>query len=145
LKFNTKVRYGIRAMLEIALDESENGIFQKDIAERQLISVKYLDSIIASLKTSGLIYNRKGKKSGYILSRKPSEIKILDIYRAFEPGISIVDCMAPHYICQLSNTCGVRNFWKGLNQTIEDYFSSRTLEDLLKEHKSALKRSTLSL
>lgn len=145
MKFNTKVRYGIRAMLEIAMNESENGVFQKDIAVRQLISVKYLDSIIASLKASGLIHTRKGKKSGYVLSRKASEIKILDIYRAFEPGISIVDCMAPDYNCKLSDTCGVRNFWKGLNQTIEDYFSSLTLEDLLKEHKSALKRSTLSL
>lgn len=139
MKFNTKIRYGIRAMLEIAMDEAEGGIFQKDIAERQQISIKYLDSIIASLKASGLILNKKGKKSGYVLSRKPSEIRILDIYRAFEPGINIVDCMSANYLCQLAHTCGVRNFWKGLNQAIEDYFRSCTLEDLMHEHKSALK------
>lgn len=128
-------------MLEIALDESESGIFQKDIAERQKISIKYLDIIIASLKTAGLITNRKGKKSGYVLSRKPEEIRILDIYRAFEPGVNIVDCMSPNYNCELENTCGVRTFWKGLNNKIEEYFYSFTLQDLIREHKTKMKIS----
>ena len=65
MKFNTRIRYGIRAILEIALEESENGVFQKDISERQKISNKYLDNIITALKTAGLIKNVKGKKSGY--------------------------------------------------------------------------------
>jgi len=125
-------------MLEIALYEEENGVFQKDIAERQRISVKYLDNIIASLKTSGLIINHKGRKSGYRLSRKPSEIKLLDIYNAFEPGIFIVDCISTDYLCQLSGTCGVREFWIGLNNQITKYFESYTLADLIKEHKSKL-------
>lgn len=125
----------MRAILEIALDETDGGVFQKDIAERQQISVKYLDNIIASLKTAGLIINAKGKKSGYVLTRKPEEIKILDVYNAFEPGIVIVDCMAGKYVCDLSSGCGVREFWHGLNVTIINYFESNTLEDLVKEHR----------
>ena len=125
-------------MLEIALDETESGVFQKDIADRQGISIKYLDNIIASLKTSGLIINLKGKKSGYKLTRKPSKIKIIDIYNAFEPGVAIVDCINRKYVCKLAITCGVRNFWKGLNSTITEYFESFTLEDLIKEHKSRI-------
>ena len=125
-------------MLEIALNETENGVFQKDIAERQKISIKYLDNIIASLKTSGLIINTKGKKSGYKLTRKPSKIKIIDVYNAFEPGVAVVDCINRKYVCNLASTCGVRNFWKGLNTAITEYFESFTLEDLIKEHKSRL-------
>ncbi len=125
-------------MLEIALDKEENGVFQKDISERQGISNKYLDNIIASLKTSGLIINKRGRKSGYILSRLPSEINILDIYKAFEPGIIVVDCISEKYSCELSRTCVVRNFWSGLNKHISGYFESFTLEDLIKEHKSQL-------
>ena len=125
-------------MLEIALDETGNGVFQKDIAMRQRISVKYLDNIISSLKISGLIINAKGRKSGYRLSRRPSEIKILDIYKAFEPGITIVDCMEQTFDCNLSKTCGVRAFWKGLNNQITEYFDSFTLENLIKDHKSRL-------
>ena len=56
-------------MLDIALDESGNGVYQKDISDRQKISVKYLDSIIASLKAAGLITTKRGKKSGYCLTR----------------------------------------------------------------------------
>lgn len=125
-------------MLEIAIADPETGIFQKDIARRQSLSNKYLDSIISSLKASGLILNRKGRKSGYVLSRKPADISMHDIYRAFEPGVSIVDCLSLNYLCELSNTCGVRNFWRGLNISIEEYFKSFTLADLVREHENAL-------
>jgi len=136
LKFNTKIRYGLRAILEIALDESGNGVFQKDISVRQKISVKYLDHIIPALKAAGLIVNKHGRKSGYILTRKSSEIKVLDIFNAFESSVVIVECMAPNYVCELSETCGVRDFWFGLNSVIIQYFESYTIEDLIKVHRS---------
>jgi len=126
-------------MLEIALDETENGVFQKDIAARQKISVKYLDNIISSLKTSGLILTRHGRKSGYVLSRKPSEITVLDIYNAFEPGMKVVDCVSHNFNCELADTCGVKSFWTGLNSVIDNYFVEHTLEDLIKEHRKNAK------
>lgn len=135
MKFNTRIRYGLRAILEIALEESENGVFQKDISERQKISNKYLDNIIAALKTAGLIINFKGKKSGYRLTRRPEEIKIIDVFNAFEPGVAVVDCIDDRYICDLKSKCAVRDFWDGLNNTIIDYLESYTLEDLIREHK----------
>lgn len=138
LKFNTKIRYGLRAMVEIALDETGEGVFQKHISERQKISVKYLDQIMASLKTAGLIMNTRGKKSGYRVTRNPDQIKIIDIYKAFEPGIVIVECMNENYKCDLSDTCGTRDFWGGLNATILNYFESHTLADLVKEHRMKL-------
>jgi Rrf2 family protein len=136
LKLNTRIRYGLRAVLEIALDESGSGVFQKDIAARQKIPIKYLDNIIASLKTAGLIVNAKGKKSGYILTRKPAEIKILDVYNAFESGVVVVDCLSGSYICELSPKCGVKGYWNGLNNLIINYLESYTLEDLVKDHKN---------
>lgn len=122
-------------MLEIAMEESGAGVFQKDISERQNISVKYLDNIIASLKTAGLITTTRGKKSGYRITRKPDEIRMLDIYRAFEPEVAIVDCMNCTYICDLSGRCGAREFWEGLNKTIIQYFQSCTLDDLVKKQR----------
>lgn len=125
----------MRAILEIALEETENGVFQKDISIRQNISNKYLDNIIAALKTAGLIINIKGKKSGYRLTRKPGEIKIIDVYNAFEPGVVVVDCLSDKYLCERASKCGVRDFWSGMNNTIINYLESYTLEDLIKEHK----------
>ncbi len=133
MKFNTKTRYGLRAMMEIARETDNDGIFQKDIAERQDISNKYLDHIIYGLKVAGLISNVRGKKSGYILTRPAKEITILDINNAFEPGICVIDCIAMNYKCERENSCSAKNFWTGLNDMIINYFKSTTLQNLLEQ------------
>lgn len=131
MKISTRTRYGIRAMAEIASETSGKGVFQKDIAKRQAISLKYLDSIIQSLKTANLIVNSKGKKSGYILTRDPKDITMLDIHNAFENSICIIDCLSPHVKCQREATCNARNFWSDLNSIILGYFESITLQDMM--------------
>ncbi len=129
MKFSTKTRYGVRAILQIA--ENEDGTFQKDIAGKQHISVKYLDQIINALKTAGLIINVRGKKSGYRLARKASEITILDVHNAFEHGICIVECINPLIRCELYDTCLVREYWGDLNVMILNYLRKTTLQDIL--------------
>jgi Rrf2 family protein len=133
MKFSTKIRYGIRTRLEIALNEGNDGILQKQIAKNQGLSFKYLDQIISSLKAADLISTVRGKKSGYKLTRKASEITILDIHNAFEPGIQIVDCLSEHINCPVEKRCAPRNLWKGLNECIENYLTHFTLEDLKKD------------
>jgi len=118
-------------MLEIAQTNSSKGIFQKEIAVNQSLSLKYLDHIIHALKASSLICNAKGKKSGYILTRPPDEITIFDIHRAFEPGICLVECLSGNYSCDMSEGCLTRGFWEHLNNLIINYFKSVTLDDLM--------------
>jgi len=120
-------------MLEIASTDSTNGIgvFQKDIALNQDLSNKYLDHIIHSLKTAGLICNAKGKKSGYLLTRKPEDITIFDIHEAFEPDICLVECLSRNYICDRANKCMSQGFWRELNLVIVNYLRSVTLADLV--------------
>lgn len=131
MKFSTKTRYGVRAMLEIALNKTNHGVFQKIISENQEISLKYLDQIIPALKTAGLISNVKGKKSGYVLTCEPSSITIYDIHRAFEPNVCIVPCLEKNVLCKREKGCAARIFWNGLNITIIDFMKSITLEDLI--------------
>jgi Rrf2 family protein len=130
MKFSTKTRYGLRAMIELANDKTNEGVYQKDISKNQDISIKYLDQIIHSLKIAGLISNVKGKKSGYILTKKPSEIRIYDIHRAFENDICVIDCMSANFHCDRMAECTVQSFWKGLNQVVIDFFKNTTLEDV---------------
>ncbi len=132
MKISTRTRYGVRTMIEIAGAQDDKGVFQKDIAANQSLSVKYLDHIIHALKTARLISNAKGKKSGYILTRKPSEITIYDIHRAFEPGICVVECTSDTYNCNLREGCRASGFWKNLNSLIYNYFNSVTLDDLIR-------------
>jgi Rrf2 family protein len=130
-------------MLEIALHSDQGGVFQKDIAINQDISIKYLDYIIHALKAEGLITNAGGKKSGYVLARKPSEISMYDIHNAFEPGICIVDCLTGDFSCKRDNKCAVRKFWTGLNSLIIDYLKTNTLEDIVNQDFSNIKKNIL--
>ena len=139
MKINTKIRYGLRTMIEIALNENQSGVLQKDIAKNQQLSEKYLDQIIASLKVSGLIVNAGGKKSGYILNKPLSEIKIYDIYRSFEPELSIIHCVNRPVTCFVSRICVANEYWMGLNNMITNYLESTTLEDIIKKHKKIKK------
>ncbi|MBE0655763.1 MAG: Rrf2 family transcriptional regulator [Bacteroidales bacterium] len=136
MKFSTKTRYGLRAMLEIAYHSPSSGIYQKDISINQSISNKYLDHIIHALKAAELIVNVKGKKSGYVLTRDPSAISIYDIHNAFEPGICVIDCLSKSISCDRENGCAARGFWGELNKKIVDYFKFISLEDLM--HNEAL-------
>jgi Rrf2 family protein len=133
LKFSTKTRYGIRAVLEIALNGDANGIYQKEIAKNQEISYKYLDQIMNSLKVSGLITKAAGRKSGYVLTRKPDEITVYHVHRAFEPGICVIDCLSMNFSCDREEHCALKGFWGKLNDQVIDYFKSITIKDLMEE------------
>ena len=135
MKFNTKTRYGLRTMFELALNaDNEKGVFQKDIAENQDVSVKYLDRIIASLKTAGLIINAGGKRSGYKLSRPAEEITIYDVYRAFEDELAIIDCLKNDGAGSGKKHCVMRDYWFALNQTIRSSMESMNLKELTNRH-----------
>lgn len=133
MKFSTKTRYGVRAVLEIAMNNNAEGIYQKEIAQNQDISYKYLDQIMNSLKVAGLVTKAKGSKRGYILTRKPSEISVYDIHKAFEPGICVIDCLAPGFSCDRDKNCSLKGFWGTLNNQIIKYFKSTTIEHLMEE------------
>ena len=103
MKLNKKTTYGLRAMIELAMNWEKEGIYQKDIARKQDISFKFLDHIISNLKAAGLVVNVEGHKSGYKLVKNPANISVYDIYRAFESELAIVDCLNEEGICKRRN------------------------------------------
>jgi Rrf2 family protein len=143
MKINTKTRYGLRTLLELALNnDNQIGIYQKEISERQNISNRYLDHIIASLKTAGLVTNVGGKKSGYKLSKKPSEISMYDVYKAFDNKMQIIDCLVDDNNCPGKQSCSAREFWQDLNNCTSNYMESVKLTDIAERQKSINKTKT---
>ena len=138
MKMNTKVRYGLRAMIEISKKESPPGILQKEISAAQEIPLKYLDSIITGLRNAGLIVNYGGKRSGYILTRPTTEISVYDIYRAFEPDLVLVNCACPGNECSRIHICPAKDYWFELNNTIKTQMESTTLDQIIKKHKISI-------
>ncbi len=133
---NTKIRYGLRTMIEIAKATEPNGVLQKDIAESQNISVKYLDAIVAALKVKGLIVNSKGRGSGYKLSRKADEISMLDIYTAFEQVV-VVDCINNLSFCdRQGHECTANNFWQEFGDQYRGMLTNKSLEQIIHQTKN---------
>lgn len=135
MKINTKVRYGLRAMIEIAEKDNLTGILQKEIAEKQDIPLNYLDSIISGLRGAGLIINAGGKGSGYLIAKASENISVYDIYRAFEADLTLVQCSCDTNECLRSDYCPAKDYWFMLNKTIKDTMKATTLYQLLENKK----------
>lgn len=118
-------------MIEIAKSDQEQGILQKDISRIQDISYKYLDHIIHALKVAGLI-RKKDRKGGYILTKPADNITVYEINSAFEPNLCIIDCLE-HNNCDRIETCSTKSFWQELNDTLSDFYKSKTLASFIKD------------
>lgn len=125
-------------MLEIGLHYEKGGVLQKDIAANQEISYRTLDHLIHALKTADLITNAQGKSTGYTLTRPPAQITMLDIQKAIEPVICIVDCLSVHFLCDRSEDCTAKGFWGELNNQIINYFKGVTLQDMVLDQRKRL-------
>jgi len=135
MKFNTKTRYGVRVVFELALNvNKEGGTLQKEIAESQELSIKYLDHIISALKKAGLISNVGGKKSGYVLARPANEITVYDVYSAFEDNLAIIDCLLTDGECPKKGMCVMKDYWCELNETIRNSMKSMNVELMAEKH-----------
>lgn len=133
MRVNTKIRYGLRTMIEIASTQDPNGVLQKEIAKSQHISLKYLDPIISALKLKGLITNSKGRGSGYRLTRAPKDITMYDIYTAFEQ-IVIIECVNNLSYCERSmHDCKGRNYWHEFKVDFEKILLKKNLEQIIDE------------
>ena len=145
MKFNTKTRYGLRTMIELAMNGNDSGVYQKEISERQEISFKYLDQIIASLKASGLVVNSEGRMSGYVLTRDAEKINVYDVYKAFQHELMIIDCLKGEGNCSREGKCATRDFWDGLNKLIVEYLESTSLNDLAQKQVAINERESESM
>lgn len=133
MRISTKGRYALRIMIDLAANGNGNYISLKSIADRQGISNKYLEQIISLLNKAGFLEVARGNAGGYKLAREPKEYTVGDILRASEGDLSPVYCLTEEGECVKKNACRTYDFWEGLDNVINEYVDSKTLEDLL-EH-----------
>lgn len=132
MKISTKGRYALRVMIDLALNSDGNYITLKDIAKRQDITAKYLEQIVALLNKAGFLETARGNLGGYKLIKPPKEYKVGDILRATEGDLTPIYCLTEEGNCSRKQNCKTHAFWKGLDEVINEYIDSKTLEDLLK-------------
>lgn len=137
MKISTKGRYGLRAMVDLAVNSSrEEPIPLKSIADRQNLSERYLEQIFSALKKNGIVNSIKGPQGGYMVSKDIQEILVGDILRALEGNLHIVSSedMRDDKI----EECIKNNIWNKLNESIDRVVDSITLEDLVSEYNKSI-------
>jgi Rrf2 family iron-sulfur cluster assembly transcriptional regulator len=132
MKFSTKTRYGLRAMVELAQWNSDTPLMVRKIAEDQEVSKKYLDSIFSGLKLAGLVRATRGAAGGFTLARPATEITLLDIVRALEGDLFPVDCCLNPDTCHRAERCASREVWQRVGETLEGTLAEVTLAGLSK-------------
>jgi len=143
IQLSTKGRYGTRAMLELALNDGNGHMLLREIAERQGISVKYLEQIMPALKSAGLVNSSRGASGGYSLAKPPEEITVKEIVEALEGPLKLVDCVGDPGLCQEAGQCVTRDLWDEVSISISKLLESRTLADLAQKHKDKQKSRPL--
>ena len=128
---STKGRYALKVMLDLATCPREEYISLKAISERQAISMKYLEAIVASLSKSELVESLRGKTGGYRLNKPLDAYRVGDILRAAEGELSVSNCMAEEGGCEKAGECLTMPLWRELDKIVSNYLDSVTLKDLL--------------
>ncbi len=132
MNVTSKGRYALRVMLDLAQHPEDGYISLKTVAERQGISMKYLEMIVGGLKRAQLLDSTRGKEGGYKLRRAPADYKVGEILRALEDNLAPVACIRDGGVqCDRVSVCMTIPMWKELDELTNRYLDSVSLEDLL--------------
>ena len=131
---STKGRYALRVMIDLAEHQSEEFISLKEIAQRQEISEKYLESIIRILVKAKVVESLRGKGGGYRLRKAPEQYTVDSILRLTEESLAPVTCLESNAeACSRSGGCRTLALWQGLDKVIREYLKSVTIADLVEQ------------
>ena len=135
MKLSTKGRYGTRALLDIALHSQEGPVTLKEIAQRQQISLPYLEHLITPLIEGGVIRSARGVGGGVSLAKSPGEIKLSEVIGLLENSITPAECVDNPKVCNRSEFCVTRDIWSELKAAMDGVLQSITLQDLVERQK----------
>ena len=135
MKLSTRGRYGVRALLELALHYGGGPVLIKDIATSQEISPHYLEQIVIVLKAAGLVKSIRGAKGGITLAKPPSQIRLEEALQALEGSTAPVECVDDARVCSRSSFCVTRDIWIEMKRAMNGVLESMSLQDLVERQR----------
>jgi len=131
-----KAKYGLQAVLSLARDYGKGPVTISDLAKREVIPKKFLESILLELKNRNILYSIKGKNGGYVLAKPPNEISMGEVVRYLDGPLAPVPCVSKTAYrkcteCEDERTCGIRLVMKKVRDSIADILDGTSLEDVL--------------
>ena len=135
MRLSTKGRYGVRALLDVALHNETGPVLLKDIARRQDVSAQYLEHLISPLIKAGILRSRRGSRGGISLGRTPEEINLSQVVEILEGSVAPVECVDNPEVCSRSGSCVTRDIWVEIKAATVGILGSTTIKDLVTRHK----------
>ena len=136
MKLNTRGRYAVMALADLANFDKENPVSLRDISLRQNISLVYLEQIFSKLKKNNIVKSIRGTNGGYVLTKDPEQIKLSNIFSAVDEKVKTVQCKKDSKKgCNGKlMKCITHYLWDDLEMHINDFFDKKNLGDLLKNN-----------
>jgi len=135
MKLSTRVRYGTKALLELALHWGEGPVLLKDIAQRQQIPLPYLEHLIGPLVQAGIIKSSRGTRGGVTLLKPPEEIILSEVIQLLDGSIAPVECVDKPETCPRSDLCVTHDIWDEIKEAVSKVLGSITLQDLVERQR----------
>jgi Rrf2 family protein len=133
MKLNTTSQYAIRIMEFITKDiDTLNNA--KQISEQLSIPYKYLTKIMTQLTNANLIKSIRGREGGYVISKAPSSIRLIEILEAVKESINSENCLLSNGLCNNTHKCALHDIWKKPKKAIDDMFYNTTLADMIRKN-----------
>jgi Rrf2 family protein len=136
MRLSTKGRYGVRALVDIALNSDGGPVLLRDIAKRQDISAQYLEHLVAPLIRAGILRSIRGAKGGIALAKPPEEITLSRVIEILEGSVAPVECVDNPSLCSRSDTCVTRDVWVEIKAAVVGVLEPLTLKDLMDRQKA---------
>lgn len=136
MRLTTKGRFAVTAMIDLALRQHEGPVTLAGISERQKISLSYLEQLFGKLRRHGLVASVRGPGGGYCLAKPMADISVANVIDAVDESIDATQCGGKRN-CHDDHTCMTHNLWTNLNQRMNEYLRSVSLESLVLEQRAA--------
>ena len=143
MKFSTRTRYGLKAVVDLAYEYGNGPQPLTVLAKKQGISEAYLEQLLRSLKQAGIVETLRGINGGYVLSEPPELISVERVLNVLEGGTAVTDCVsADGSVCENACTCSTRPLFLKLQAKISAVLAQTSVQDLVDDHSEQKKRKS---
>lgn len=131
MRLSTRARYGLRALLDLAVNQGQGLVPLRDIARRQEISLPYLEHLVTPLIAAGLVQSVRGARGGVSLAKPAAEVRLSEVVSILEGSMAPVECVSNPALCHRSAACVSRDVWKGMMEAMMEVLDAMNLQDLV--------------